>query len=154
MDNQLFYIVEPTQLEFFATAMSLQRRRDRLGELVRVHGSEWTRLRMHGPDFLGAVVRIDRYLGAGEELMDSAFENSPKQVLPIGSSGEYNPMFGYYEPHRVREFDKQFRAIAASALQGWDAGPNGDIMGQVVYAFRSTFAEAAKRGWAIAIEHS
>jgi hypothetical protein len=154
MDNQLFYIVQPTQLEFLVTGVSLQRRRDRLGELVRVHGAEWTRLRMRGPDFLAAVERIDRYLGAGEELMDSAFENSPKQLLPIGSSGEYNPMFGYYEPYRVREFDKRLRTITASAFQGWEAGPNGDIMGQVVYAFRSTFTEAAKRGWAIAIEHS
>jgi hypothetical protein len=154
MDNQLFYIVEPSQLTFSAAGMSLQERRDRLRELVRTCGAEWAAIRMRGAEFMAAVEELDRYLRAHEELTNSAFENSPERVLPVGYSGEYNPLFGYYEPDRVREFDEQLRAIPASVIERWEAGPNGDAMGQVVHAFRITFSEAAKRKRAIAVEHN
>jgi len=153
MDNQLFYIVQPSQLDFPFRAMSLQERRDRLGELVRTRGAEWASLRMRGPDFMAALEQLDRFLATGEELTNSAFENSPGKMLPIGSSGKYDPLFGYYEPDRVRGFDQALRAIPAAVIQGWEAGPNGEIMGRVVHAFRSTFAEAAKRRHAVALEH-
>jgi hypothetical protein len=153
MNNQIFYVVEPSQLRFPYLAMSLQDRRNRLGELVRTRGAEWAGLRMRGPFFMKAVERLDRYLGAEEELTNSAFENSPMQMLPIGSSGEYDPLFGYYEPDRVQRFDQQLNSIPAPVIRTWEDGPNGETLGQVVYAFRSTFAEAAKRKLSVAIEH-
>jgi hypothetical protein len=154
MDNQLFYIIHPSQLDFSSVGMSLQDRRNRLGELVRTRGAEWAALRMRGAEFLAAVEKLDRFLGAAEELVDSAFENSPRQMLPIGSTDAYSPLFGYYEPERVRGLDQRLRAIPAAIIQGWDDGPEGDNIGRVVHAFRSTFAEAAKRGHAVAVEHS
>lgn len=153
MDNQLFYIIQPSQLDFSFLRMSLQERRDYLGEIVRARGAEWAGLRMRGADFMTALEELDRLLGAGNELTDSAFENSPRQMLPIGMSSGYNPLFGYYDANRVRGFDQELRAIPAAVIQGWETRPNGDIMGCVVYAFRSTFAEAAKRRHAVALEH-
>jgi len=153
MDNQVFYVVEPSQMRFSFSVMSLQMRRDRLGELVRSKGAEWAGLRVRGPVFMHAVQRLDRFLGAEEELVNSAFENSPQQMLPIGSSGKYDPLFGYYEPDRVQRFNQQLNAIPPGVMQGWENGADGDSMGRVVYAFRSTFAEAARRRLSVAIEH-
>ena len=153
MDNQSFYIIQPIRLVFDTAGMSLQQRRDRLGELVRTYGAEWAGLRMRGADFMTAVEKIDLFMGAGDELTNCAFENSPNHVLPAGSAAQYNPLFGYYEPNRVREFDQQLRAMPPAVIQRWEAGPNGEVIAQVVHAFRSSFAEAAKREYAVALEH-
>jgi|SRR5579862_705053 len=153
MDNHVFFIVEPAQLRFAYTMLPLQARRERLGKMVRANGAQWANLRMRGADFMKVVERLDRYIGAEEELVNSAFENSPMQILPIGSSQEYDPLFGYYEPDRVQRYDQQFQAIPGAVIQNWENGPNGDAIASVVYAFRSTFAEAAKRKQGIAIDH-
>jgi hypothetical protein len=154
MDNQHFYVVDPAQLRFTSLGDSLQRRRDRLGELVRATGAEWAGLRMRAPDFLASVEELDRFLDADSELTNSTFENSPQEVLPIGSSGAYDPLFGYFDPVRVKRFHRNLNAIPATKIETWEAGANGETMGRVVHAFRSTFAEAAKRGHAVAVEHS
>jgi len=149
----MFYIIDPSELDIRFAGMSLQRRRDRLGELVRSRGAAWANLRVSGTDFMAAVEKLDRFLGAREELLNSAFENSPNEMLPIGSSDKYNPLFGYYPPHLVRRFDQELRTIPAAVIEHWEEGPNGDTMGSVTHAFRSTFIEAAKRRQAIAVEH-
>jgi hypothetical protein len=153
MDTHLFYIIDPLRLGFSPAGMSLQQRRDRLGELVRAHGAEWSALRMRAAEFMAAVEKVDRFLGAGDELTNSAFENSPGRMLTIASSGDYEPLFGYYEVDRVRGFQQQLRAIPTPVTQDWENGSDGDIVGQVVYAFRSTFAEAARRARAVVLEH-
>lgn len=153
MDNQNFYVIEPSQMRFAHQMLSLQTRRDRLGELVRSRGARWASTRARGKVFMSIVQRLDRYIGAEEELLNSAFENSPLQILPIGSSGEYDPLFGYYEPDRVQRFDQLLHKIPGAVIQNWEDGPNGESTGQVIYAFRSTFAEAARRKQAVAIEH-
>lgn len=153
MDNQNFYVVEPSQMRFAYQALPLQTRRDRLGELVRARGARWASVRSRGKIFMSIVQRLDRYIGAEEELLNSAFENSPSQILPIGSSGEYDPLFGYYEPDRVQRYDQLLHKIPNAVIQNWEDGPNGESVGQVIYAFRSTFAEAARRKQAVAIEH-
>jgi len=149
----MFYIIDPSELDFRFAGMPLQRRRDRLGELVRARGAHWGSLRVRGTDFMAAVEELDHFLGAGEELLNSAFENSPNEMLPIGSSDRYNPLFGYYPPHLVRRFDRELRTIPEAVIQHWEEGPNGDTIGSVTYAFRSAFTEAAKRRQAIAVEH-
>jgi len=49
--------------------------------------------------------------------------------------------------------DWKLRSIPNPVIEHWRAEPNADNLGRVLYAFRSTFAEAAKRGYAIAVEH-
>jgi hypothetical protein len=153
MDNQLFYIIHPSLFDFSAIGLSLQERRDRLSEAVQRNGARWAEIRMRAPDFMAAVEKLDRQLSAGEQFVDSAFENSPRRMLPAGSTGEYTPLFGYYEPDQVQGFDRKLKAIPASVIDAWEGSPNGEMLGQVVYAFRSTFAEAAKRKHAVAIDH-
>lgn len=153
MDNQAFFIVEPSRIRFSFLALSLQARRDRLGQTVRANGAKWASLRMRGPAFMKVVERLDAYIGASEEFVNSAFENSPLQMLPIGSSNDYNPLFGYYEPDRVQRFDQQLQSIPRAVIENWENGPNGEVIGSVIYAIRSTFSEAAKRKMAVAIEH-
>lgn len=153
MDNQLFYIVSPALFEFSSDGMSLQQRRDRLGELIVSHGSQWAAIRMRAPDFMSAVEALGRFLEADEDFMNSAFENSPRQALPVGSTNSYSPLLGYYEPDRVRHFSAKLQAISATVIAEWENGPEGGEMGQVVHAFRSSFAEASRRGYSVAIEH-
>jgi hypothetical protein len=144
MDNQHFYIIDPAHLEFSSVGMSLQQRRNRLGELIRASGAQWQSIRMRSPDFLAIVEKLDALMNASEDFVQSAFENSPRQILTIGSTAAYDPLLGYYEPDRVREFDRKLRAIPESG-----EAPAA----QVLHAFRSTFAEAAKRNAAVALEH-
>jgi hypothetical protein len=153
MDNKVLYIIDPSELDFRFAGMPLQRRRDRLGEIVRMRGAEWASLRVRGTDFMAALEELDRFLAAREEFLNSAFENSPHEMLPIGSTGEYEPLFGYYPPHLVQRFDRELRTIPGAVIQRWEDGPNGDTMGSVAHAFRSTFAEAARRLQAVAVEH-
>jgi hypothetical protein len=153
VDSQLFYIVRPSLLEFPSVGTSLQQRRGRLAELIQATGAQWAVVRMRGADFMATVERLDQFIGADKDFVNSAFENSPRQILPIGSTEAYNPLLGYYEPDRVLKFDWKLRAIPQAVIDSWEKGSNSDLVGQVVSAFRSTFAEAARRGHAVALEH-
>ena len=53
------------------------------------------------------VERLDARMSANDDFVQSAFENSPRQILTIGSTAAYDPLLGYYEPDRVREFDRK-----------------------------------------------
>ena len=90
---------------------------------------------------------------ASGELVDSAFENSPDRMLPKNALDKYSPMLGYYEADRVRSFDQKLRAIPPATVDKWENDPGGEAIGTVVYALRATFAEAAKRKYAVAVEH-
>ena len=91
MDNQLFYIVDPAQLKFSTVDMTLQERRDRLGDLIKTNGARWAAIRMRNADFMTVLEKLDHYMQANEEFVNSAFENSPRQLLPIGSTDAYDP---------------------------------------------------------------
>ena len=140
-------------MEFSFGGTSLQQRREKLAEVVKTNGSEWANLRARGADFMAVVERIDRQIIADEEFLNSAFENSPLHMLRIGYTDNYNPLFGYYEPSRARVFVKRMQAIPATVVAGWENGKLGDLTAQVLRAFQSTFAEAANRDHAVAIEH-
>jgi hypothetical protein len=155
MDNQLFYLIQPEALDFPSDGMSLQERRDRLRQLLEEHGALWVTIRSPGTDFMESVEELDRFLGADNELTDCVFENSPGEILPIGSCDEYDPLFGYYERERVVKFHGKLSTIPSHILEEWEnrPEPQGEILSAVVHAFRSSFAEAASRKWAIAIDH-
>ena len=154
MDNQLFYVVHPAQLVFPYLGMSLQQRRNRLGQLIMSQGAQWAAVRMRAPVFMDAVEQIDEYLIAGQRFVDSAFDNSPQQMLlTAGSTETYDPLLGYYEPAHVREFERALNVIPGDVVNRWENGPHGEIMSQVLHAFRSTFAQAARRRYAVAVEH-
>lgn len=155
MDNQTFYLIQPAELAFSPANMSLQQRRNMLRELLQKHGALWATTRSRAEAFMKSVQQLDRFLGTGEELADCAFENSPSEILPIGSVNEYDPLFGYYEPARVLKFHSKLRTIPGPVIEEWEARPEpeGEILGQVVHAFLSVFSEAAARKCAVAIDH-
>jgi len=155
MDNELLYIISPAELSFSPAGISLPERRARLSAIVRTRGALWSSLRMRGSEFLDSAEKLDGYLRAGGKFVDSAFENSPQAMLPVGSYKDYAPLFGYYDPESVRKFDRELRAIPAAVIDKWEDEPNeNSVIGQVVHAFRFTFAEAAKRGHSVVVEHS
>jgi hypothetical protein len=152
MNNQIFYIVDPAQLEFSSIGVTLQERRDRLRDLIVANGAQWAMIRMRNGDFMDVLEKLNRYMGVNDEFVHSAFGNSPLQLLPIGSYDEYGPPLGYYEPDRVREFDQKLRSIPTRRSTVGEMKATG-ILPAVTYAFRKTFAEAARRGQAVALEH-
>ena len=77
-----------------------------LGDLIEANGALWAG-RMRNADFMAVLKKLDSYMRANEKLVNSAFKNSPRQMLTIGSTGAYDPFLGCYEPDRVREFDQK-----------------------------------------------
>ena len=77
-----------------------------LGDLIEANGALWAG-RMRNADFMAVLEKLDRYMPANEKFVNSPFENSPRQILTIGSTGAYDPFLSYYEPDSVREFDQK-----------------------------------------------
>jgi hypothetical protein len=154
MDNQCFYIVDSEKLRFPFLGRPLQERRETLSTLLRNFGAEWSSLRVRAQDFLPLVNEIGNAIGVGQELADLTFENSPFDVLPVGSLDEYYPFFGYMTPEIVARYDTLLSSLPQQVVDQFETRDDDGIASRVLYAYRSTFSEAHARNRAVAIDHS
>jgi hypothetical protein len=118
------------------------------------YGSQWIEIRSRARDFLRVVTELSEALGKGEEMADLSFENSPLDILPIGTVNEYDPCFGYFPPPRVVEYSSLIAAMPEHLAKRFEEREDGGLASRILYAYRSSFREALSRSCAIAIDHS
>ena len=121
---------------------------------MEASASLWASLRTRAAQFMDVVNEIGSAIGKGQELTDFTFENSPFDILPLGSVDEYNPLFGYFPPAMVTEYLGLFKTLPKEFRNSFDARNDDGIAARTLYAYESSFAEAASRGYAIPIDHS
>ena len=154
MDNFVFYVVSPEVLRFPVADLSLQDRRFRLREILKSQAAQWETVRLRGVIFMGCLESLAKMINSSPAFEELFYENSPDNILPRGSIDDYSPMFGYFEPADVQKYDLAFRNLDPSAIQSFEAADDDGAHSLVWRACSSTFAEAASRRVAVAVDHS
>jgi hypothetical protein len=154
MDNFIFYVVVPDVLNFPFEGLSLQERRFRLRDTLKSKAAQWESVRLRGAFFLDYLESLAKLINSSPAFEECFYESSPANMLPHGRIGDYNPMFGYFEPADVLKYDQAFRDLAPEAVQQFEEADADGVHSLVWRACSSTFSEAASRRAAIAIDHS
>ncbi len=142
------YIVDEKKLPHSLGGASHQEDYGGLVAAVKTSGARWAVLQLRAGTFLDALEAIDAKMGATGFLSALSLHNSHHNVLDSVESSR----FGFFTPEQTRELHTRLRAMPAEVRETLaDTEP---AIAKVLHAYESTAAEAARRGYAVAVVHS
>jgi len=143
-----FYVVNEAALPPAATRGTAAATPEAVIAAIRERGGRWTQVGLGVDAFAKVFETIERFTGTSNLLPNLAFTGSP-QLLLTARPGTWR--LGYFEASLVPHLHavlQHFGSTIDAAME-----PLGDDAEAAFAAFRSALAEAAARGFAVAILH-